>query len=123
MNRNHNFKYKLAKGVSGNDTVSGQKLYDILSQYTDCLKTVQKISEEHETTFKNDLESFRIKHTLNKYQGLNKTEDNNIKTKIEDDEDNQHDQPFNLIKNEQQPEDVVEQMKRALDTRTYVSLM
>lgn len=85
INRNHNFKYKLAKDVNENDQVTGQKLYDILSKYLDCLKTIEKVSEEQAITFKDDLEEFRNKYGLTEYSGLN-TEKEDVKVKKEDEE-------------------------------------
>jgi len=61
VNRNHNFKYRIARDVSETEQVTGQKLYDILSKYLDCLKKIEKINDEQSLVFKNQLEEFKDK--------------------------------------------------------------
>jgi len=61
VNRNHNFKYLIARDINENEQVTGQKLYDILSKYLDCLKSIDKINDEQSLVFKNQLEEFKDK--------------------------------------------------------------
>jgi hypothetical protein len=51
----------VARDVSETEQVTGQKLYDILSKYLDCLKNIDKINDEQSLVFKNQLEEFKDK--------------------------------------------------------------